>query len=109
MNGVQARLNSWRAVQAWLDWQQRQVAQTIAALEAQLAEQEARLPAPEPPDWKAEYIRAGSGPKLLRVHLGVCTMGKGKAIDREQARRMLAEGVEACPFCSPDNALRMTG
>ncbi|WP_405675997.1 DUF6233 domain-containing protein [Streptomyces xanthophaeus] len=32
-----------------------------------------------------------------------------KALGREEARRMLAQGVEPCPFCSPENALGMTG
>ncbi|MFJ6722250.1 DUF6233 domain-containing protein [Streptomyces sp. NPDC091259] len=29
-------------------------------------------------------------------------------IDRDQARRMLADGAEPCPYCSPDTALGMT-
>ncbi|MFJ6722679.1 DUF6233 domain-containing protein [Streptomyces sp. NPDC091259] len=36
-------------------------------------------------------------------------MGKGKPIDRDQGRRLLAEGVEACPYCGPDTALGMSG
>ncbi|MEV6683985.1 DUF6233 domain-containing protein [Streptomyces sp. NPDC051130] len=35
--------------------------------------------------------------------------GKGKPIGRDQARRVLADGVEACPYCSPDTALGMPG
>ncbi|MFF1560829.1 DUF6233 domain-containing protein [Streptomyces sp. NPDC058279] len=109
MSGTKERLERWRAVQAWLTWQQYQVARTIAALEAALAEEQSRLPLPPPPDWKAEAIRTPGGPQVLRVHLGVCGMGKGKPIGREQARRMLADGVEACPYRGPDTALGMPG
>ncbi|MFD3808968.1 DUF6233 domain-containing protein [Streptomyces sp. NPDC058611] len=38
-----------------------------------------------------------------------CSMGRGKPADAEQVRRMLAEGIEACPYCSPDNMLGVTG
>ncbi|MEU6895904.1 DUF6233 domain-containing protein [Streptomyces sp. NPDC046557] len=109
MSGTRERLERWRAVQAWLTWQQHQVARTIAALEADLAEEQSRLPLPPPPDWKAEAIRTAGGPQALRVHLGACGMGKGKPIDRDQARRMLADGVEPCPYCGPDTALGMPG
>ncbi|MER6256290.1 DUF6233 domain-containing protein [Streptomyces sp. NPDC001584] len=109
MSEVQARLDSWRAVQAWLAWQQGQVERTIRGLEAELALERDRRPPPAPPDWKAEYIRTGAGPQLLRIHVGTCTMGSGKAIEREQARNLLADGVEPCPYCNPDNVPGMTG
>ncbi|MFC8957384.1 DUF6233 domain-containing protein [Streptomyces sp. NPDC057101] len=51
----------------------------------------------------------GSGPKALRVHVGNFTLGGGKPISREEARRTLAKGVEPCPYCSPENRLGMTG
>nr|WP_274535384.1 DUF6233 domain-containing protein [Streptomyces sp. CB00455] len=47
--------------------------------------------------------------KALRVHVGDCAMSGGKPLGGEEARRMLAEGVEPCPYCSPENALGMTG
>ncbi|MFD3549185.1 DUF6233 domain-containing protein [Streptomyces sp. NPDC058655] len=68
-----------------------------------------RPAAPAPPDWKLESIRTGSGPKALRVHVGDCAMSGGKPLGREEARRMLAEGVEPCPYCNPENPLGMTG
>ncbi|MGW0365901.1 DUF6233 domain-containing protein [Streptomyces sp. NPDC002990] len=34
--------------------------------------------------------------------------GGGKPISRAEARRTLAEGVEPCPYCSPENPLGMT-
>ncbi|MFI5868296.1 hypothetical protein [Streptomyces sp. NPDC051546] len=32
-----------------------------------------------------------------------------RVVQGAAARRLLAEGVEACPFCSPENPLGMTG
>ncbi|MFI5987718.1 DUF6233 domain-containing protein [Streptomyces sp. NPDC051555] len=109
MGEVEARLASWRAVAAWLAWQQRQAEQTIAALEAELAELQARRPPPAPPEWKVEMMRTAGGPRVHRVHVGDCTIGSGKPADREQVRRMLAEGTEACPYCGPDNLLGLVG
>ncbi|MFD7030233.1 DUF6233 domain-containing protein [Streptomyces sp. NPDC059917] len=106
MGEVEARLERWRAVAAWLVWQQRQAEQTIAALEAELAELQARRPPPVPPEWTVEMIRTAGGPRVHRVHVGGCAMGgSGKPADREQVRRMLAEGTAACPYCGPGTLL----
>ncbi|MGW6861399.1 DUF6233 domain-containing protein [Streptomyces xanthophaeus] len=109
MSGLEARLESWRAVRAWLGWQQKLAERAIGELEVELAAEAACRPPPPPPDWKLESVRTGSGPRALRLHVGDCAMSGGKALGREEARRMLAEGVEPCPFCSPENALGMTG
>ncbi|MFD3940048.1 DUF6233 domain-containing protein [Streptomyces sp. NPDC058611] len=105
----EARLESWRAVRAWLGWQQKLADRAISQLEGELASEAARRPPPAPPDWKLESIRTGSGPKALRVHVGDCAMSGGKPLGRKEARRMLAEGVEPCPYCNPENPLGMTG
>ncbi|MFF4433882.1 DUF6233 domain-containing protein [Streptomyces sp. NPDC001513] len=78
-------------------------------MEVEPAAEAARRPPPPPPGWKLESIRTGAGPKALHVHVGDCAMSGGKPLSREEARRMLAEGVEPCPCCSPENALGMTG
>ncbi|MFI5985155.1 DUF6233 domain-containing protein [Streptomyces sp. NPDC051555] len=109
ISGAAARLESWRAVAAWLGWQQKVAERAISALEAELAAEAAHRPPPPPPDWKLEAIRTATGPKALRVHAGDCTMGVGKPLDREEVRRMLAEGVEPCPYCGPDTLLGMPG
>lgn len=109
MTELEGRLDSWRAVLAWLSWQQRQAEEKVRSLEAELAAVQARRPPPSPPDWKLESIRTSSGPKALHVHVGACTMGDGKPISREEARRMLTDGIEPCPYCSPENPLGMTG
>ncbi|MFE4642964.1 DUF6233 domain-containing protein [Streptomyces sp. NPDC056730] len=41
---------------------------------------------------------------VVAVHQGECGMGKGPGCTRDEARRMLADGVEACPYCNPDVA-----
>ncbi|MGP3691018.1 DUF6233 domain-containing protein [Streptomyces sp. IBSNAI002] len=109
MSELEARLESWRAVLAWLSWQQRQAEEKVRALEAELAVAQARRPPPPPPDWKLESIRTGSGAKALSVHAGDCSMGDGKPVGREEARRLLAAGIAPCPFCSPENLLGMAG
>ncbi|MFI5987334.1 DUF6233 domain-containing protein [Streptomyces sp. NPDC051555] len=108
MSGLEARLESWRAVLAWLGWQQKLAERAITALEAELATEAARRPPPAPPEWKVESIRTGAGLRGLFVHVGDCAMGGGKPIGREAARRTLAEGIDPCPYCSPENLLGMT-
>ncbi|GLV88453.1 hypothetical protein Slala03_81420 [Streptomyces lavendulae subsp. lavendulae] len=62
------------------------------------------------PAWKVTSIRTAHGPKPLSVHVGDCTMDDyGRGISRDEARRLITEGVEPCPYCSPENALGMTG
>ncbi|THA47107.1 DUF6233 domain-containing protein [Streptomyces sp. A1136] len=80
-----------------------------SGLEAALTEEESRLPPLPPPDWKVDAIRTATGRRALLVHVGICGMGKGKPINRDQARRMLADGVDPCPYCSPDASLGMPG
>jgi hypothetical protein len=78
----------------------------IAAEEKRLAVDEARRPAPPPPDWLLEH-GIGAGRPPVRVHLGDCwdTRTRCKPATADLARRALAEGVEACTHCRPDTAL----
>ncbi|MFI5868200.1 DUF6233 domain-containing protein [Streptomyces sp. NPDC051546] len=126
VNELEARLESWRAVRAYLAWQQRQAEQAIRALEAQLAAASYRRPAPPrpgprrtgapsapagrptPPDWKVKSRRDRNGPLPMSVHVGACTMGEGQTISRGETRRLITEGVEACAFRSPENPLGLT-
>ncbi|MFF3215525.1 DUF6233 domain-containing protein [Streptomyces sp. NPDC002886] len=55
--------------------------------------------------WKVQTRRGRNGPVPISVHVGACTMGQGRAISRDEARRLITEGVEACQFCSPENPL----
>ncbi|WP_443080671.1 DUF6233 domain-containing protein [Streptomyces sp. PTD5-9] len=72
-----------------------------------MAAANARRPPAEPPDWKPETARTSSGPKATRVHAGDCPMDDGRPVSRDEARRALAEGIEPCPYCSPENTLSM--
>ncbi|WP_327135907.1 DUF6233 domain-containing protein (plasmid) [Streptomyces sp. NBC_01343] len=85
----------------------------LSRTEAALAEAEAReaattrqQPAPEPPAWLVER-GIGVGRRPVRVHAGGCwdTSKRCTPATAEQARRLLAEGVSACPHCRPDTAL----
>lgn len=86
MSELETRLESWRAVRAWLTWQQRQAAQAIASLEAELATVQARRPQPPPPEWKVESIRTASGPKALPFSRGCPECELGKPDDRPVQR-----------------------
>ncbi|MER5808286.1 hypothetical protein ABT143_08855 [Streptomyces sp. NPDC002033] len=95
MSELEVRLQQWRAVRAWLGWQQRQADQAIRDLEAQLAaaashragpRQPASRQPPPPavvvarPEWTVTSIRTAHGPKPLNVHIGSCTFDDyGKA------------------------------
>ncbi|MGW8782604.1 DUF6233 domain-containing protein [Streptomyces sp. NPDC055796] len=67
-----------------------------------------RRPAPEPPAWLIER-GIGAGRHPVRVHAGDCWDARKRctAMSMDQARRALAEGVQACPHCRPDAALGM--
>ncbi|MEV2255946.1 DUF6233 domain-containing protein [Streptomyces sp. NPDC050147] len=64
--------------------------------------EQARPPAP---DWVIEQGLGGRVP--VYVHRGDCHMAgkRSRGADRDQARRTLAEGVDACPHCRPDTEL----
>ncbi|MER7507101.1 DUF6233 domain-containing protein [Streptomyces lavendulae] len=87
-----------RDLQRTRDW--------IAAEEQALAAEAHRLPPPPPPEWLIEH-GIGSGRPPVRVHVGDCwdTRTRCKPASVDQARRALAEGVEACTHCRPDTAL----
>ena len=42
-----------------------------------------------------------------RVHHGHCSMSKGRPCTREDALRLLADGVDPCPYCRPEVELGM--
>lgn len=57
------------------------------------------------PDWLIEQSIGHQAPPVY-VHVGGCHMaGQRSKAAREQAVRALAEGVDACPHCSPDTDL----
>ncbi|KDN75489.1 hypothetical protein DF19_24005 [Streptomyces olindensis] len=62
------------------------------------------LARPSAPDWLIE--RGLSGQEAVYVHVGGCWNAGQRSgrVDREHARRALADGVKACPQCRPDTA-----
>jgi len=60
---------------------------------------------PLAPDWALE-LGLGQSPPVY-VHVGGCHMiGKRhRGINRDEALRTLADGVDACPYCRPDTEL----
>lgn len=53
----------------------------------------------------------GQGSPPTEVHAGHChAAGKRRrAIDRDQARALLADGIRACAHCRPDTSLGVLG
>ncbi|MER6093397.1 DUF6233 domain-containing protein [Streptomyces bluensis] len=63
---------------------------------------------PRKPDWIVQ-LGIGAGHPPLQVHAGDCYAAgtRRRAIDRDEARRLLASGLPACTHCQPDVELRI--
>ncbi|WP_327691012.1 DUF6233 domain-containing protein [Streptomyces sp. NBC_00461] len=92
--------------------QERDLARTrrwIADEERHEAERQRGVQArPPAPEWLLEVGLNRHAPPVF-VHVGDCWMAgkRSRAINRDQARRALADGVKACRQCQPDTALGM--
>ncbi|MFG2351869.1 DUF6233 domain-containing protein [Streptomyces phaeochromogenes] len=94
-------LRVWHAM-----WLQR-IDDKIATVQRREAEQErGRQRRPTEPDWFVE-LGIGDGRPPIEVHAGGCyAAGKRRRpVARDEARRLLASGVQACSHCQPDTAL----
>ncbi|MFE9886891.1 DUF6233 domain-containing protein [Streptomyces scopuliridis] len=100
-----------RTLETYVRLQLHLIAEAIAIAEQrEAAEQEAarqrKQRRPPPPDWTVSRgIDAHRSP--VAVHIGGCHM-QGKhvqAASRDDAVRLLSDGVEACGHCRPDTAL----
>ncbi|WP_333732569.1 DUF6233 domain-containing protein [Streptomyces sp. IBSBF 3010] len=81
----------------------------IAAAEQRKAEQQRGAERRSAvPDWIVE-LGIGQGAPPIEVHAGGCHAagGRRRTIDRDQARRLIADGVRTCTHCQPDVELRM--
>ncbi|MEU6990427.1 DUF6233 domain-containing protein [Streptomyces sp. NPDC046465] len=102
-----SRLEKLRIVEGFLRHQLGQVERWIAEEQQRQAEQtrgeQARPPVP---DWLIE-VGIGVDKLPVAVHVGGChMMGKRiRGIPRDQALRMLTDGVPACTHCRPDTKL----
>ncbi|GHB54697.1 hypothetical protein GCM10010377_52320 [Streptomyces viridiviolaceus] len=97
-------------------WVQRIDAKIAAILQRQAQEEYGRTSRPQPPEWIAE-LGNGTRRPPLQVHAGDCSVAgkRHRAVDRDEARRLLASGLKACGHCRPDvrlhiiDSLRQTG
>lgn len=106
MHDLPPDLPRLRTLETWLALSLDRVRQQIAAAEERQAEVDRRRPLPEAPAWLVERDLSG---RPMLVHAGDCHMaGKhSRPVSEEQARRALAERVEACQHCRPETALGM--
>ncbi|WP_329438111.1 DUF6233 domain-containing protein [Streptomyces canus] len=63
---------------------------------------------PRPPEWVVE-VGIGTGKPPLQVHAGTCHMigSRRRPVSRDEARRLLTEGLRACTHCQPDTQLHI--
>jgi hypothetical protein len=95
-----------RTLETWLAHTLDRVRQQIAAAEQREAErQHGKQARPPEPDWLIE--QGLNGRQAVYVHVGGCHMAgkRSKGVQRDQALRALADGVDACPHCRPDSEL----
>ncbi|WP_406130242.1 DUF6233 domain-containing protein [Streptomyces canus] len=93
----------WHAL--WLN----RIDRKIALLERREAEAEhGRKSLPRPPEWVVE-VGTGTSKPPVQVHAGTCHMigSRRRPVSRDEARRLLAEGLRACTHCQPDAQLHI--
>ncbi|MFC9460004.1 DUF6233 domain-containing protein [Streptomyces sp. NPDC056983] len=106
MSDLPPDLPRLRTLETWLAMSLERVRRTIADTERREAEQrygqEHRPPAP---DWLIEMGLGGRDP--VYVHVGGCHMAgqRSRGVERDQALRAVADGIDACPHCRPDTEL----
>ncbi|MDR6976023.1 hypothetical protein J2X68_002711 [Streptomyces sp. 3330] len=79
----------------------------IAAVQQRQAEVERGLRRrPERPEWTVE-LGIGAGRPPVQVHSGDCHMTgeRRRPVGRDEARRLLADGLRPCAHCRPDTQL----
>lgn len=96
-------LRIWHAL-----WVQRIDAKAAAIRQRQAEEEYGRRNRPAPPEWIVE-LGIGAGRPPLQVHAGDCHMAgkRHRPVDRDEARRLLTQGLKACIHCQPDVLLRI--
>ncbi|MEU9175117.1 DUF6233 domain-containing protein [Streptomyces sp. NPDC048420] len=96
-------LRVWHAL--WL----HRIDAKIARLERRKAEEEhGRRRRPKPAEWVVE-VGIGAGKPPVQVHNGACHMigSRRRPISRDEARRLLADGLRACTHCQSDAELHI--
>jgi hypothetical protein len=87
-------------------WLARIDAKIAAVRQRQTETEQGRARRPPRPEWTVE-LGIGAGRPPVQVHAGDChAAGKrGRAVDRDEARRLLADGLRPCTHCRPDTQL----
>ncbi|MFF0736449.1 DUF6233 domain-containing protein [Streptomyces chartreusis] len=96
-------LRVWHAL-----WVER-IDRKIAAVQRRQAEEErGRQSRPERPEWIVE-LGIGADRAPVQVHAGDCYIAgkRRRAVSRDEARRLLAAGLEACTHCEPGTRLHI--
>ncbi|GGV87209.1 DUF6233 domain-containing protein [Streptomyces griseoloalbus] len=97
-------LRVWHAL-----WLQRIDTKIAALTQRQAEEEHGRRSRPAPPEWIVE-LGIGARRPPLQVHAGDCYMAgkRRRPVDRDEARRLIAAGLETCGHCRPDSRLGIT-
>ncbi|MGW0669738.1 DUF6233 domain-containing protein [Streptomyces sp. NPDC002746] len=115
MGDLPPDLERLRTLETWLAFSLKRVREEITAVERSAQPRRAPQPpaAARParprrtptPDWGISAV--GIGAPVAEIHRGDCFAG-GRSlqpISAERARAELADGVQACGTCRPDNVL----
>lgn len=81
----------------------------ITLLERRAAEEaHGRKNRPRPAEWVVE-VGIGTGKPPVQVHAGHCHMigSRRRPVSRDEARRLLTDGLRACTHCQPDTQLHI--
>ncbi|MFE9476304.1 DUF6233 domain-containing protein [Streptomyces griseofuscus] len=99
-------LDRLRTLRTWHQMWLHRIDRKIALLTQRQTEPDRRRARPPTPEWTAEP-GTGPGRSPAYVHHGACVLAgpRGRPIGRDEARRLLADGVPACRRCRPDNRL----
>ncbi|WP_234437090.1 DUF6233 domain-containing protein [Streptomyces maremycinicus] len=87
-------------------WLARIDAKITAVQQQQTETEHGRRRRPETPDWTVE-LGIGTGRPPVQVHAGDCHMAgkRRRPVGRDEARRLLADGMRPCTHCRPDTQL----
>ncbi|MFD8047683.1 DUF6233 domain-containing protein [Streptomyces chartreusis] len=108
-DGLPPDLERLNTLRVWHALRVERIDRKIAAVQRRQAEEErGRRNRPERPDWIVE-LGIGADRAPVQVHAGDCYIAgkRRRAVSRDEARRLLTAGLEACTHCEPDTQLNI--
>ncbi|MFH8939478.1 DUF6233 domain-containing protein [Streptomyces griseosporeus] len=102
-------LERLRTLRIWhATWVERIDRKAAAILRRRAEQEHGRRHRPAPPEWIVE-LGIGTGRPPVQVHAGDCHMAgsRRRPVSRDEARRLLSDGLRACTHCQPDATLRI--